>query len=86
MQAAATIEQQLGKYASVSVTYLNARGEHQLMLRDFPNLTPGQLDMEYQSGGVFRQNQINTKPECSDTEGHYHLWLLLRELGQLQHQ
>ena len=35
MESAATVEQQVGKYASVSVTYMNARGEHQFLTRVF---------------------------------------------------
>jgi hypothetical protein len=69
IQSAATIEQQIGKYASISSTFLNARGEHQLLTRDFPALTAKQLDFEYQSGGVFRQNQINTNINVRTPKG-----------------
>ena len=60
MQSAVTVEQQVGRHASVSVTYLNARGTHQFLTRAFPSAATKQLDFQYQSGGVFRQNQINT--------------------------
>ena len=60
LQSAAAIEQQIGKYASVSVTYMNARGEHQFLTRSIPigagSTTINNLN---QSEGVFRQNQIN---------------------------
>jgi hypothetical protein len=58
LQSAATIEQQIGKYGSVSMTYLNARGEHQFLQRYIPN--GSSIDQFNQSGGIFRQNQINT--------------------------
>jgi hypothetical protein len=60
IESALTIEQQAGKYAKVSATYLNALGEHQLMTRDFPAPAAKQLDFQYQSGGIFRENQIIT--------------------------
>ena len=85
MEAAATLEQQVGKYASVSVTYLNARGEHQYLTRVFgsnsgycPNPTTsatGYLQCT-ESEGVYRQNQINTSvrlqtPKGSSITGFY---------------
>jgi len=67
LQSAATVEQQIGKYASVSVTYLNARGEHQFLQRDLP--TGSAIDAVNQSGGVFRQNQINTNINIRTNKG-----------------
>ena len=67
LQSAATVEQQIGKYASVSVTYLNARGEHQFLQRDLP--TGSAIDAVNQSGGVFRQNQINTNINVRTPKG-----------------
>ena len=58
LQSALTLEQQIGKLGSVSVTYLDARGEHQFLQRFLPNGTA--IDETNQSGGVFRQNQINS--------------------------
>jgi hypothetical protein len=69
LQTALTIEQQIGKYASVSSTYLNARGEHQLLTRDFPAVAAKQLDFDYESGGIFRQNQINTNINVRTPKG-----------------
>ena len=40
IQSAFTLEQQIGKYASVSVTYLNAQGQHQFLTRIFPSVGP----------------------------------------------
>ena len=64
MQAGATIERQLSKYANLSVTYLNSRGVHQFYTNATPpgaTVPPGttpQIIYQYQSGGIFKQNQI----------------------------
>ena len=73
IEAAATIEQQLTNYMNVSLTYLNARGEHQFITRIFPyasapcaytgsatvtNTSTAYISCD-QSEGVFRQNQLN---------------------------
>jgi hypothetical protein len=84
MQSAATVEQQVGKYTSLSVTYLNARGEHQFLTRTFPstnNPCPTTISSAFylqcnQSEGVFRQNQINTNinvrtPKGTSIFGYY---------------
>ena len=70
VQTAATVEQQVGKYASVSVTYLNARGFHQFMTRSIP-LSAGSttIDNINQSEGIFRQNQINTNINVRTPKG-----------------
>ena len=85
VESALTLEQQVGKYASVSVTYLNARGEHQFLTRTFPitsgfcanpsTATSGYLSCT-QSEGIFRQNQINTNinvrtPKGTSIFGYY---------------
>ena len=70
MQTAASIERQITKAATVSVTYMNSRGLHQLYIRNInapynPN-GPGALSgtynndnvYQYDSEGVFRQNQL----------------------------
>ena len=62
MQAGATIERQLSKYANLSVTYLNSRGVHQFYTNYVPSpavpaATP-QITYEYTSGGIFKQNQL----------------------------
>jgi hypothetical protein len=63
MQTGVTVERQLTKSANLSVTYLNSRGVHQF----FTNFTnahgpgvdpPTVFDYQYQSGGLFKQNQI----------------------------
>lgn len=62
MQAGATIERQLSKYANLSVTYLNSRGVHQFYTNYVPNpaapVNPAQITYEYASGGIFKQNQV----------------------------
>ncbi len=72
MQAAVSIEQQLSKNATVSLTYLNSHGVHQLLINDtnapfcsafpptcgnYPLIQPGNV-YDYQSGGLFNQNQL----------------------------
>ena len=67
IQAAGSIERQVTKAATVSVTYLNSRGEHAFYTRNInaptfaggprPNPNGGNI-YEYESGGIFRQNQL----------------------------
>jgi hypothetical protein len=84
VESAATVEQQVGKYASVTVTYLNARGFHQFMTRTLPvtfsacttSVSNANLISCNQSEGVFRQNQINTSinirtPKGTTLTGYY---------------
>jgi hypothetical protein len=78
MEAAFSVERQITKSATVSVTYLNSRGVHQLFLRNanaplpgtYPpsGITPlGNNDniYQYNSGGVFEQNQLITNVRYS---------------------
>ncbi|MGO9125222.1 MAG: carboxypeptidase regulatory-like domain-containing protein [Terriglobales bacterium] len=66
MQTGASVERQLTKKATVAVTYLNSRGEHQLFLSNInapPNGIPtaGTPNLyQYTSEGIFRQNQLIT--------------------------
>jgi hypothetical protein len=57
IQVAASVERQVTKAATVSLTYLNSRGEHALFIR---NTTAGTNanTYEYDSEGIFRQNQL----------------------------
>jgi len=69
MQTAFSLERQVTKIANVTVSYLNARGVHQLVSLNLnaplPG-TPGSLPngeaplYQYSSDGVFRQNQLIT--------------------------
>ena len=77
IETAGTLEQQLGKWTNVSVTYLNARGEHQFLTRVFPITTPycgpagtgtGYVQCN-QSEGIFRQNQIITSVNIRTPKG-----------------
>ncbi|HEY2039768.1 MAG TPA: carboxypeptidase regulatory-like domain-containing protein [Edaphobacter sp.] len=59
LQSAIGVDQQLGRIGTISVNYLNARGLHEYMTRNFfdpSNNTP--YDYQFQSGGVYRQNQL----------------------------
>ncbi len=66
-RAAASIERQVTKNATVSVTYLNSRGEHAFYIDNInapyvpggitPNGTSQNI-YQYDSGGIFRQNQL----------------------------
>ena len=65
LQSGASVERQIFKVATVSVTYLNSLGEHQLFLRNANapdnGIRPygGTTNIyQYDSEGVFRQNQI----------------------------
>lgn len=67
IQSAASVERQITKNATVSVTYLNSRGEHAFYIDNVnapfipggttPNGTSENI-YQYNSGGVFRQNQL----------------------------
>jgi hypothetical protein len=68
MQTGVTLERQLSKSANLSVTYLNSRGVHQFY-SDFtdplpipPGQTvaprPSQINYQFQSEGIFKQNQL----------------------------
>jgi hypothetical protein len=56
MQAAIGIDQQLGRAATMSVNYLNARGDHQYLSRNF--IVDNGFDQQFQSGGVYKENQL----------------------------
>ena len=70
IQSAASIERQVTKAATVSITYLNSRGEHAFFIDNVnapgapwlagtqrPNGTNNNI-YQYQSEGIFRQNQL----------------------------
>ena len=68
MQTGVTLERQLTKTANLSVTYLNSRGERQFYTKftDPGQIPPGaivapppsEIDYQFESGGLFRQNQL----------------------------
>jgi len=76
MQSAVSIEQQVSKSATVSVTYLNSHGVHQFITNDINAPLPGTFPLgepelgtrpmgnaggniyDFQSGGLFNQNQM----------------------------
>jgi hypothetical protein len=82
-EAAGTIEQQVTNSINVSLTYLNARGEHQFLSRIFPyasapcaytgsatgiNTSTAYIQCD-QSEGVFRQNQLNANINVRTPKG-----------------
>ncbi|MGB8771095.1 MAG: carboxypeptidase regulatory-like domain-containing protein [Candidatus Korobacteraceae bacterium] len=52
MEAAFSVERQVTKYATLSVTYLNSRGEHQLFLRNANAPLPGTYNPSDPASGV----------------------------------
>ncbi|HXE09788.1 MAG TPA: carboxypeptidase regulatory-like domain-containing protein, partial [Acidobacteriaceae bacterium] len=78
IEAALTLEQQITNSLNVSVTYLNAHGEHQFLNRVFrastgvcanPGVGATALLTCDQSEGVYRQNQINTSINLRTPKG-----------------
>src|SRR5882724_10062302 len=63
MQTGVSLERQLTKSANMAITYLNARGVH-AFYTNFINanppgaLPPSEIFYQYQSGGLFKQNQL----------------------------
>jgi hypothetical protein len=60
LQTAIGVDQQLGRAATISVNYLNARGDHQYLSRNFFDASDpaSAYDFQFQSAGVFRENQL----------------------------
>src|SRR4029077_13413803 len=56
MQRAATVDRQLTKTATMSLTYLHTRGVHQFFSTVLS--TPPGPQYQFESGGVFNQNQL----------------------------
>lgn len=92
MQTAVTLERKLARNSTISVTYLNSRGENQLISRNINAPLPGTFDpnnpssgirplgnigniYQYQSEGIFRQNQVTTnfalRPKWVTLTGYY---------------
>jgi hypothetical protein len=65
LQSAIGADQQLGRAGTVSVNYLNARGVHQYLSRNFfdPADVTIPYNYQFQSGGVYNENQlfVNTR-------------------------
>ncbi|MGI4852749.1 MAG: carboxypeptidase regulatory-like domain-containing protein [Janthinobacterium lividum] len=57
MQSQFGVDQQVGKRSTISLNYLNSIGVHQYLSRSIPTSATN-FNYQYQSGGVFRQNQI----------------------------
>ncbi len=91
MQAAVGLDQQLGRAATMSVNYLSARGVHEYMTRNFYDQTiPGTTapttpySYQYQSAGVYRQNQDNVQWQCA-SPSHESVRLLRDQLRECEH-
>jgi hypothetical protein len=82
MQTGVTIERQVTKFANLSITYLNSRGDHQLYSDVCPvnSLVPVQcafqplnstdITYQYTSEGVFKQNQLILNGSVRIPTGH----------------
>jgi hypothetical protein len=55
LQVALTLERQLAKTATASLTYLNSRGQHLLVTKRIPG---DETLFQYSSEGIFKQNQL----------------------------
>ncbi len=69
MQTAIGVDQQLPLRSTVSVNYINTIGLHQFLSRSIPVAgSNGQFVYQYQSGGIFRENQllINVRSQISN--------------------
>jgi hypothetical protein len=63
MQTAVGVDQQINRSATISVNYLNSIGAHEFFsVITNPTVTAGNLNYQYQSEGVYRQNQITVTP------------------------
>jgi hypothetical protein len=67
IQTQVGVDQQVGKRSTVSVNYINSNGIHQYLSRSIPG-TGSNFIYQYQSGGVFRQNQfiVNVRTQISN--------------------
>ena len=71
MQTAVSVERQVNRATKLSVTYMNSRGDHQLLTNNINTPEPGTFPnspvypngaaeniFQYESQGIFRQNQL----------------------------
>lgn len=61
IQTAVSVERQITRAATVSLTYLNSRGEHALFIRNAGGTDQNGITRniyEYDSEGIFRQNEL----------------------------
>ena len=69
MQTAIGVDQQVGRRSTVSLNYINTLGLHQYLSRSIPVAgSNGQFVYQYQSGGIFRENQllVNIRSQISN--------------------
>jgi Carboxypeptidase regulatory-like domain len=84
MQTAVSLERQVTKTVTLSVSYLNARGEHELFTNNMNAPEPGTFAagapvypngiaeniFQYESEGIFRQNQLIINPTVRAFKGN----------------
>lgn len=60
LQAAIGVDQQIGRVGKISVNYVNSRGLHEYLSRNYfdPATADSSYNYQFQSGGVYRQNQL----------------------------
>ena len=76
LEAAVGVDQQLGRSTTISVNYINSRGIHEYLTRSLVN-TGAAFNYQFQSGGVYRENQLfvnlNSRPRHFTIFGFYAL-------------
>ena len=67
IQSQIGVDQQVGKRSTLSANYINSNGVHQFLSRSLPS-TGSNFVYQYQSGGIFRQNQfiVNIRTQISN--------------------
>lgn len=60
LQTQIGVDQQIGKRTTLSLNYINSDGLHQYFSRSLPAASTGSYTYQFQSGGVFRENQLLT--------------------------
>ncbi len=58
LQAAIGLDQQVGKSTTISANYINGHGVHQYLTRSLQDTAAAPFNYQFQSGAVFRENQI----------------------------
>ena len=97
MQAAIGVEHRFGQKITIASTYINSHGVHQLYSDNINAFLPGTYDIttgtgmrpngineniyQYQSGGIYNQNQLSHQLQHSRAQDHA-FWFLHGELRQ----
>ena len=92
LQTVMSLEKQLTKSANISVTYLTSRGDHQFYTNFINANAPGAtcrratILYQYQSEGVFKQNQLIANGSIRMGAKLTHVWLLRTELCEQRYR